>query len=809
MLNGFTSAINISVFGTSDMKAFDAASKRLGKFAGNFESAAKKVKKAGRTTMLIGAGIAAALALPAIETGKFNTQLAKTGGLVGATSDELAGMSATAKHFGATTLFTANQVAEGQESLVRLGLSADDVTNRTGIMAGTLSFATGQQKDMAEAGTFLVGSMNAMRIPLEQATSVADKYTTVIAKSGNNFDTLQESMANSAGTAMSYGQSMDSLLAVLGVLADRQEKGSRAGTRLSGTMTKIYTQGGKIKDALGVDVYDQATGKTRDLIDVFSDMQGKLKGMSEEQKNSTLTEIFGGEGIKVFNLLLTSSREQLLGLKKEISGSAGEAARFEDIIKNTPWGMWELMKSAISGVTMRIGEDLIPIVSHFLVKLTGISNAILGWMNAHPVITKFVVGFAAFGAVTLVAAGALLMVGGSMMMVSSMAIKLPSEITRIAFSLKLVDSRAVGAARSIMALSWAFVKMVAPFALVAGAVYVLSKMWSTNFWGFKDAILSVWAAIKPVFAAIGGVIRSLASTVVGWFGRVTGAIGGWLKNWHEKLTGGVQPFMLLVGAIAWGLGYMIGLFGRAWSWIKGDSTIQAMWEGYVAYIKWVIGWIEKLWPYFWDGMKLVGEAYLTYLGWVWDGIVIAVQWVAEWVEKLWPYFSKGIKLVWDAYMKYLGWVWENLVDGIMWARDTMDRFFTWLRSKGGIKEYLGGLWDGFKSGLNGAIDLINLFIKGVNLIPGVEIPMIPTLEIGSGAAGTTSTGVSSGLSPSDVIQNSSVSTSATDRSVKIEKIEVVTAPNTPAQSIEEQILNTLRKVAGQDDGVEGLTYAGT
>lgn len=811
MLDGFSSAIRISVFGTSDMKAFNNANTKLDKFAGNFESTAKRVRSAGMKTMLVGLGIAASLAAPAMETGRFNTQIAQTGGLVQATETQLASIADTAQYLGATSMFTANAVAAGQESLVRLGLTADNVSNRTGIMAATISFATGQQQEMADAGAFLVGSMNAMQLPFTQATEVADRFTTVIANSGNNFSTLQESMANSAGTAMSYGQSMDTLLTVLGVLADRQEKGARAGTRLSGTMTKIYTQGAMIKDVLGVDVYDQATGSTRDLITVFGEMQAKLAGMNEEQKNNTLTRIFGQEGIKVFNLLLTSSAEEMGVLRGKIAGSGGAAQTFNDIILSTPTGKWELMKSAISGVTMRIGKYLMPIVESLMEKVTGAANAILGWMQAHPVITKIAVAFAAVAAVTGLVAGGLLLVGGSMLMVSSVAMRLPAEITKIAYSLKLVDSQAVGAIKSLRMLSGAFLKMVAPFAIVIGAVYLLSKAWETNFWGFKDAVLMVWHAIKPVFTFIGGMLTGLRKIVTEVFASSIAVVSAWFTSWHEKLTTGVKPFVLFVGAIAWGMGFVVGVIGRAWNWIKENPIVSGLLFTSLAAFSWplILKAVKAVW-FFGTQTLLAGGKAVT--GFVMARMAMVKNAiVSAWAGRQFMLVRASIIAV--AVANKIAAAAQWLLNAAMTANPIgiviglvagfIGLMVLLYKKVEPVRNFMDGLWDGFKAGLNQVIGMINAFIKVINKIPGVEIPMIPKLQT---TDGTAAAGVPAELSPATAIQNSSVSSTSVDRSIKMGDIHVTAGPNTPAKSVREQIVEALRETAGQDEGVEGLVY---
>ena len=858
MLNGFASAIKISVFGTSDMSAFTSAEKRLNTFAGSFENASQRVKKAGMQTMMVGLGIAAALAGPAIQTAKFNTQIATTGGLLGVTGDRLEMVASTAEHFGATSMFTANAIAQGQEALVRLGLSAEDVASHTGILSGAISFATGQQKEMAEAGTFLVGSLNAFQQPMEHATQLADQFTTTISRSGNNFDTLQEFMRGAAGTAHSYGQSMESLLTISGVLADRQELGARAGTRLSATMTKIYTQGKKVRDVLGVNVYDQTTGAARDMIEVFGDMQGALSGMSEEAKNETLSGIFGQEGIKVFNLLLSSSRSEMMELRGRIANSAGAAQLFNDTLLHTPKGQWELMKSAISGVSMRIGKYLMPGVMKLMGAVRGVADAVLGWMSAHPVLTKIGVVMAAVGAVAVTTAGGVMMVAGSMLMMSSVAIRLPAEITRVAFAMKLVNSQSAGMVKSLLAIGGQVMKIALPIGIAVAAVMVLAKAWETNFLGFRDTVEEVWFAVKPLVMSFAKGFMALGSVIKMVFQVTIGAAMKWTAQWYASITGGIPPILRLAAIVAWGLGFMVGTIQRAWNWIKDNPIISGLLFASLVSASWpaISSMITAVWTFATQTVAANIRAAGGFL--VSRAAMLKNAVMSAWANRQFLMVRGSIVAVAVAnkLVAAAQWIWNAamsanpigliiagvslLVAGIMllWKNSAAFRGFfigMWEGFKTVLLAYykfwkfiFSSIWSGIKAYIGGVITMLNGMIKAANRLPGIEIPLIPTLKSGdtkTEVAGTSALGMgaaassaakeqlaadvtAAGVSPAATIQNHSASSSSVDRSVKVDRIEIQSGPNEPAHSVKEQLHQAFRELAGQDEGIEGVVYAG-
>ena len=322
MLQGFTQFINIKIAGTST----------LGGAVDDAVSAMDKLEKRSKTMIKMGAGMAVAgaatvgvLTPMVIQAGKFATQIDRAGALAGATAEKVARMAETAKYLGATTLFTATQVASGQEALIRLGMTADQVGQKTGIMAQTLSFATAHQIEMADAGEMLVTTLKSFNAPVSQATKLADMFTTIVSRTAFDISSLKEAMKSANAGIPAMNQSMATQITLLGLLADRGQKGSIGGTRLARAMSQIFTQAEKVRKSLNIEVYDKATGKQRDFIQVMFDMQEAIKNLSEEQKLIKLTKITGMIGAKALIPLLQISKEEVIKLRTEIEKGAVSA----------------------------------------------------------------------------------------------------------------------------------------------------------------------------------------------------------------------------------------------------------------------------------------------------------------------------------------------------------------------------------------------------------------------------------------------------------------------------------------------------
>jgi TP901 family phage tail tape measure protein len=832
MLSGFTSAITISVFGTSNMSAFSAASKRLDKFAGGFEKASERVKKAGLKMVLVGAGLAASLAMPAIQMGKFDTQVARVGGIADATAGQVAAIGDTAMYLGAKTSYTAQQVAEGQAALASMGLTAGQVADKTGIMASTITFATGQQVEMAEAGTLLVGTLKSYGRPMSDATAFSDMMTRSFSKSALKFGDLMEALRTSAPTSAGFGQSIETNIALLGILADRTITGSNAGTMLSMSLTNLYTQSEKVKKALGVSVYDAATGKARDFSQVLLEMKDNLGGMTDEARNLALNEVFGARGVKAVNALLSASKDEIIGLRAAIAGAEGAAADFEKRLLDTPTGHWLLMKSAIDGVSMTIGSHLMPNVIKLMDGIKGLADATFEWMRAHPLLTKLAVGFMGLAAFGLLAGGVLLFLGGGLLHLIGLALQLPAKLGQVALSMGVTNSAAVPLTTSLKALGLGALKMIAPFVLVGLAVYALMKAWDTDFMGLKDAVLETWAAVRPSLLALWGTVKAMGQGAAEIFDATIGAVWRWARGWAKALSSGVPPILRFVGLVAWSLGFLVGSVLRAWDWIQENPIITGLLFASLVAFTWPFIWsaVTAVWTFAtqtvlagttaaWGFVVARIAAIRTAAAYLWNArsaILLNAQIVAvAAVTKIWT----GVQWLLNAALS------ANPIGLIVGGVFLLGAAIGWVYNK----------FDAFRKLIDGVVGAIKGFFGIANKVPGVDVPMEPA-SMGAGVRMASTQDAPwlrgahgghdmmanpdalarpldfkparpvAGLQPGRSIthQNRSVSV---DKRITVGKIEVTAAAGTPAQSIRDQVVEGLSALAGQEVGLEDLVYA--
>ncbi len=468
--------------------------------------------------------------------------------------------------------------------------------------------------------------------------------------------------------------------------------------------------------------------------------------------------------------------------------------------------------------------------------ITGIATGIFKWMEAHPVLTRIGATMAVVATVGSLLGGMLLFVGGSLLHLGGMALMVPARLGQIAFSMGVTQSAAVPLIVSLKALGLAALKLAIPFALVGVAVFGLVKAWDTNFLGFRDTVEEVWFAIKSGAIAVWGGIQRLFGGVVALLGTAGERVRAFFSGWSEHTSGAIAPLLLFAGAVAWGLGFMAGTLVRAWNLVKANPIVSGLLFASLVAFTWPLlaSAATAVWGFATQtvlaGARAAGgflvarvAAMRAALAYAWANrsalLFRLTTYTVVAATKAWA----GVQWALNAAMAAnpVGLV-IGLVFGLAAAAVYAYKRFDWFRN------FLNGMWDGFLGMLNTVIGGLNDLIKIANRIPGIEIPMIPTIAggpalegVGAGAPSTLGEAFQSGLAQSagelpgaartlpitPSAAGTTVSNGPVDRSVHVAEIKVVSGPNTPAKSIREQLVEALREAAGEEDGLEGASYA--
>jgi TP901 family phage tail tape measure protein len=781
--SGFTQAINIKLIGSSNLKS------SMGNAAGEVQklkSALTDLRSAGLKLMGVGVGISTAFIGPVVQASKFNTQLVRTGKLAGIGADEMKVLGDVALELGAKTLFTAQQVALGQEELVRLGFGMEVVGNKAGAFGEVLNFASAHQIEMNDSAQMLIGTLRSFNRPLSEAGDVSNMFSTVLSRTGFSMDGLTEALKMANTSIPAFNQSIETQLTLLGILANRQQGTSIGARRLSTAMTQIYTQQDKINKLFGKNtfkVYDELSGKQKNFIDVVFDMRGAMQGFSEERKAVVLKDLVGTIGLKALVPLLKAPVEEFKNLSQAISEGAISTSGFAEAVRKTPKGMWLLMKSAISGVTMEIGQHLMPIATATMRVVTNLSDRFLGFLKAHPILSRIVlISTALLGVVTLLGGGFLVatsMLG--LMMTSSAA--LGTSLISLAAGLAGTSVSSLTLSGALGVLSATIWSILWPVAAVALGVVLLYKAWQHNFLGLKDTVDATWILIKPFFLWIKSVFQITAGFIKTSVGKIIQSIRGWYTSWNAAFTGMKSPLMAFAGMVAYVVGFIVGILSKVYSIVspallsvftylkmgfKGAfqvisgvftaflsvftgifeivvSILQGDFTGALSAVKTmvrgVVGGMITAFKGFWIFLKgLFGVlisgfkvAFLTIL----TTIKVTISGIWSVIKNLFSFIWDGLGWITQKFGNFGAKIYTTLSGSFGRIRDLLTSVFAGLGETlnsvfSTVEAIITGLWSRIKStfldGFNWLFSKINGAIRGVNKISGViGIPAIPEM----------------------------------------------------------------------------------
>ena len=156
---------------------------------GNLAKFAAAAANIGARLNIVGQYMTAPFKEAAHIFAQFDDSMRSVAAVTSASAGDFQKLTQQAKDLGATTAFTAQQVAEGMASLGRMGLSSGEISGSIASMMD-LSRATGT--DLAEASQIAANNMAVFGTNASQAAKVAD----ILAVSREDAHTLFRQMAD-------------------------------------------------------------------------------------------------------------------------------------------------------------------------------------------------------------------------------------------------------------------------------------------------------------------------------------------------------------------------------------------------------------------------------------------------------------------------------------------------------------------------------------------------------------------------------------------------------------------------------------
>ena len=268
---------------------------------------------------------------------KSNSDLAA---VLGKTKDEIKELTDLQKQLGATTEFSASQVANAQIELAKMGFTMKEIGSST---AGVLSLASASGSTLTESAEVMSATLRGFGLDASESGKVADTMAASFVNSSLDMEKFRESMKLVAPIARAANIDLDTTTALLGELATNGLAGSIAGTGLKNLMSKLSNENSKLSKELGFSVKN-----SDDLVRAFQELK---KGNIDLTQATELTD----ERSKAAFLTMINGIDNVEALRDKL-GEVGTAANIAAEKMNNLDGDIKILGSAWEGLTLQGSE---------------------------------------------------------------------------------------------------------------------------------------------------------------------------------------------------------------------------------------------------------------------------------------------------------------------------------------------------------------------------------------------------------------------------------------------------------------------
>jgi len=319
----------------------------------NTSNFTKGMSGAQKTLAKVGAAAVAVIATKKFI--EFDDAMRSTQAVTQATGATFEALTARAKELGASTSFTAVEVANLMTVLGRAGFRPDSIIEMTDAVLD-LARATGTEASTA-AG-IMGATIRQFNLGAEDATKVADILTHTANSTFNTVEQLGEAMKFAGPAAQDLGVSLEDTAAAVGMLGNIGIQGTMAGTAIRRLAVKTGAEAKKMEEAFGF-AFTTASGEARPLLDNLEDLGNSLAKMSGPERMGALSEAFGLLGVTGASAL-GKSAAGAKALAEELRTLTGTAKKAADLMDAGLGGASRRATSALEGLKIEIGDQLAP-----------------------------------------------------------------------------------------------------------------------------------------------------------------------------------------------------------------------------------------------------------------------------------------------------------------------------------------------------------------------------------------------------------------------------------------------------------------
>jgi TP901 family phage tail tape measure protein len=371
---GDTTKLVFELFGRDNASpVFDKFGRRVRTTGDDLDAFGRKAQGSEKHVLgLKSAFMAAAPAVAALGLGavakdsvQLEAQFSKTMSQVRvqtkASASEMASLDALALQMGADTVFSAGGASDAMLELAKGGLNEAEI--KSGALKSTMTLAAAGTLELGEAAGNVVDTMGAFELKAKDTDAAVAALAGSANASSADVSDMTQALSQVGAQAHATGLSVEETTAFLAALANAGIKGSDAGTGLK-TMLQLLQPTTKKQTDLMKELnlsFVDGQGNFVSAVQIAGRLQTAFKGMSQAERASTMTKLFGSDASRAANILTLQGAD---GIRKYIKATSDKNAA-EELAKTSmegTSGALEQMSGAIETAEIRFGKALAPAV---------------------------------------------------------------------------------------------------------------------------------------------------------------------------------------------------------------------------------------------------------------------------------------------------------------------------------------------------------------------------------------------------------------------------------------------------------------
>ena len=327
-------------------KASSAGAKTGRKISKGFEKLGRTLDKVKRSVFsvrgaLIGLGAGLVLRSMIKSIAQFESSMSGLRAVTNAAAVDMKNMEDVALQLGATTAFSSTEAAAGMEFLGRAGFTTDQIMQSIG---ATLDLAAAGSLDLARAADIASNVLTGFRLEAAEMARVTDIMGAAASSSNTSVEQMGDALKFAAPVASSFGVSIETSAAAVGVLSNAGLQATLAGTGLRRVMAELASPSKDLEKAMG-----GLSLETDGLVAVLEKVSKSSFGATDA------LVVFGQRGGPAFNVL-TAGIDKLKQLDEEFLDVEGVVKRMAEQRLDNLAGSFVKLQSVIDGLTQSLGK---------------------------------------------------------------------------------------------------------------------------------------------------------------------------------------------------------------------------------------------------------------------------------------------------------------------------------------------------------------------------------------------------------------------------------------------------------------------